>query len=139
MEGKRQIVPAPAWMEASPLFDAIREKWIEEGETKGEVKKANEMARKLLRGGVAVDVIVEASGLTVAEVKELKRQLDETSPLFDGIREKWIEEGETKGEAKKARDMAKNLLSRGVAVDIIVEASGLTVAEVEDIKKQLEH
>ena len=139
MEGKRQIVPAPAWMEASPLFDAFRQKWIEEGETKGEVKKANEMARKLLRGGVAVDVIVEASGLTVAEVKELKRQLDETSPLFDGIREKWIEEGETKGEAKKARDMAKNLLSRGVAVDIIVEASGLTVAEVEDIKKQFEH
>jgi len=59
----------------------------------------------------------------------------EASPLFDGIREKWIEDGETKGK----KDMARKLLSRGVAVDVIVEASGLTVAEVEDLKKELEH
>jgi hypothetical protein len=76
MEGKRQIVPAPAWMEASPLFDAFREKWIEEGETKGEAKKARDMAKNLLSRGVAVDIIVEASGLTVAEVEDLKKQFE---------------------------------------------------------------
>jgi len=59
----------------------------------------------------------------------------EASPLFDGIREKWIEGGET----RKAKEMAKKVLSRSVAVDVIVEASGLTAAEVEDLKKQLEH
>jgi hypothetical protein len=35
--------------------------------------------------------------------------------------------------------MAKNLLDLGVAVDVIVKASGLAEAEVEDIKKQVEH
>jgi hypothetical protein len=59
----------------------------------------------------------------------------ETSPLFDGIREKWIEDGETKGK----KEVAKNLLSLGVAVDVIVKASGLTAEEVEDLKKQVEH
>jgi len=67
----------------------------------------------------------------------------EASPLFDGIREKWIEEGEAKGKiegkTEGKKEMAKKLLSRGVAVDVIVEASGLTAAEVEDLKKELEH
>lgn len=63
----------------------------------------------------------------------------EASPLFDGIREKWIEEGEAKGKTEGKKEMARKLLSRGVAVDVIVEASGLTAAEVEDLKKELEH
>ena len=63
----------------------------------------------------------------------------EASPLFDGIREKWIEDGETRGKIEGKKEVAKNLLSLGVAVDVIVKASGLTEAEVEDLKKQLEH
>ncbi|QKS60202.1 hypothetical protein HUB98_16765 [Paenibacillus barcinonensis] len=42
-----------------------------------------------------------------------------------------IAEGETRGEQKKALEMAKELLKLGVEVSIVVTATKLSIAEVE--------
>ncbi|MDR1760483.1 MAG: hypothetical protein LBR60_08170, partial [Fibrobacter sp.] len=39
-------------------------------------------------------------------------------------------EGEIQGELKKAREMAKMLLSKGIELSIIVESSGLSEEEI---------
>ncbi|MBX9704530.1 MAG: PD-(D/E)XK nuclease family transposase [Silvanigrellaceae bacterium] len=41
--------------------------------------------------------------------------------------------GRIEGEAKKAQDMAKNLKKAGVLIETIVQASGLSVDEIEKL------
>lgn len=41
------------------------------------------------------------------------------------------------GEAKKQREIAINLLLRGVAIEIIAPSTGLTVEEVQQLQQQL--
>lgn len=45
-----------------------------------------------------------------------------------------LEEGIKAGENKKSREIAKNLLSQNVAIDIISRATGLTQKEIEELK-----
>ncbi|MPQ31292.1 hypothetical protein E4V42_07565 [Clostridium estertheticum] len=47
------------------------------------------------------------------------------------------EEGREEGEIKKAIEIAKKLLRKGVSIDIIVESTDLTIEEVENIKKEV--
>jgi len=47
------------------------------------------------------------------------------------------EEGREEGEIKKAMEIAKRLLRKGVPIDIIVESTDLTIEEVENIKKEV--
>jgi predicted transposase YdaD len=41
------------------------------------------------------------------------------------------------GEVKKQREIAINLLRRGVAIDIIAPSTGLSVEEVQQLQQQL--
>ena len=46
------------------------------------------------------------------------------------------EEGEARGEAKKGLKVAKKLIKLGVAIEIIIEATGLTRKEIKKIKEK---
>jgi predicted transposase YdaD len=41
------------------------------------------------------------------------------------------------GEVKKQREIAINLLRRGIAIDIIAPSTGLTVEEVQQLQQQI--
>ena len=55
----------------------------------------------------------------------------------DGI-EKGIEEGKTKGAREKQIEIAKKLLKSKVKMEIIIETTGLTKEEIEDLKEMQE-
>ena len=57
--------------------------------------------------------------------------------LAEGLAE-GIAEGEARGEAKSRTEVAKNLIKLGVSTDIIINATGLTHEEVEEIKANIE-
>ncbi|MGV8983307.1 Rpn family recombination-promoting nuclease/putative transposase [Clostridium sp.] len=52
-------------------------------------------------------------------------------------KEEGREEGREEGEIKKAIEIAKKLLRKGVSMDIIVESTDLTIEEVEGIKNEI--
>ncbi|MBU3154961.1 hypothetical protein LL037_08630 [Clostridium estertheticum] len=57
---------------------------------------------------------------------------------IDDIRKlHYKEEGREEGEMKKAVEIAKKLLRKGVSIDIVVESTELTMEEVESINKEL--
>ncbi|MGH4049885.1 MAG: Rpn family recombination-promoting nuclease/putative transposase [Clostridium sp.] len=72
------------------------------------------------------------------EYEEYKKENGGAFKLsIDEIRKlHYKEEGREEGEIKKAIEIAKKLLRKGVSIDIIVESTDLTVEEVEDIKKE---
>ncbi len=69
----------------------------------------------------------EASMIEWATEKGLKKGLEE------GLA-KGLEEGLTKGERKKAVEIARNMLSLGIEIEVIAKASGLSKSEVQSLK-----
>ncbi|MBW4612525.1 MAG: Rpn family recombination-promoting nuclease/putative transposase [Desmonostoc vinosum HA7617-LM4] len=63
----------------------------------------------------------------------LRRDIMQESTVYRSI----LAEGETKGEERKQREIAINLLRRGVAIDIIAPSTGLSVEEVQQLQQQL--
>lgn len=57
------------------------------------------------------------------------------SPLFDGIREKWIDQGRT----ERTLELAEKMLLSGIDVDAVVNMTDLDQGKVEDLKKKLKH
>ena len=45
--------------------------------------------------------------------------------------------GEARGEAKNRLNVAKKLIKLGVAIEIIIEATGLTRKKIEKIKEKI--
>ena len=66
--------------------------------------------------------------------KALDEQREEFTKATKIIVEKTKKEGLAEGSKSKAVEMAKVLLERGVAIDVIVEASGLSKSAVEELK-----
>ena len=52
-----------------------KEEGREEGREEGEMNKAIEIAKKLLRKGVSIDIIVESTDLTIEEVENIKKEV----------------------------------------------------------------
>ena len=50
-------------------------------------------------------------------------------------KEEGIKEGREEGREKEKLEIAENLLKRNVDIDIIVESTGLSKEEVENLKK----
>ncbi|PSB19027.1 hypothetical protein C7B65_13510 [Phormidesmis priestleyi ULC007] len=48
-----------------------------------------------------------------------------------------LAEGETKGEERKQREIAINLLRRGIAIDIIASSTGLSIEQVPQLQQQV--
>jgi predicted transposase/invertase (TIGR01784 family) len=63
----------------------------------------------------------------------LRRDIMQESTVYRSI----FAEGEIKGEEKKQREIAINLLRRGVAIDIIVPSTGLSIEEVQQLQQRL--
>ncbi|MBW9151466.1 hypothetical protein [Clostridium estertheticum] len=64
-----------------------------------------------------------------------KMTIDDIRKLH--YKEEGREEGREEGEMKKAVEIAKKLLRKGVSIDIVVESTELTMEEVESINKEL--
>ena len=54
------------------ILKAAKQKGEEIGQKKGEKKKAEEIAKKLLNIGLADDQISESTGLTIEEIRSLR-------------------------------------------------------------------
>lgn len=63
----------------------------------------------------------------------LRRDIMQESTVYRSI----LAEGETKGEEKKQREIALNLLRRGVKLDIIAPSTGLSLEEIQQLQQQL--
>jgi len=64
--------------------------------------------------------------------EDRQKYLHDEASMIEGA----LAEGEARGEKKKAIEMTKELLKRGVDISIIVEASGLSEAEIMALKKE---
>jgi predicted transposase/invertase (TIGR01784 family) len=63
----------------------------------------------------------------------LRRDIMQESTVYRSI----LAEGETKGEERKQREIAINLLRRGVVIDIIAPSTGLSVEEIQQLQQQM--
>ena len=112
-----------------------------------------EIAKKMLMKGTDVDFIQEVTGLTkkqlekipeYAEREDLQRlaelrekwDIDERSALAsakdEGI-EEGMKEGRKEGERNKSLEIAKNMLKKGLEVELIESVTGLTKEEIEKL------
>ena len=79
------------------------------------------------------------------ELKEVQEQIANDEEIYDEYskselyamaeREEGKEEGREEGREKEKLEIAENLLKRNVDIDIIVESTGLSKEEVENLKK----
>jgi hypothetical protein len=53
-------------------------KWLQEGRQEGRQEKEIEIALNLLRQGIAIAVIAQATGLSIAQIQELQTQINST-------------------------------------------------------------
>ncbi len=58
---------------------------------------------------------------------------EEKGNIMRTIAQKYIDEGEARGEEKKAMAVAKNLLKVGVSIDIISTSTGLSKKAIEEL------
>ena len=63
---------------------------------------------------------------------ELSKTLEEI-----GLGDKWRQEGWQEGEKKRALEIARKMLDRSKPVDEIVEYTGVTVEELENLRNML--
>ncbi len=77
-----------------------------------------------------------------SHLKWLRIQTNTIKKYEQHARAEGMAEGETKGEAKgrldKKQEMAKQLIRLGVALEIIVDATGLSRAAIEAMKASRE-
>uniref|UniRef100_UPI0038CDA65C Rpn family recombination-promoting nuclease/putative transposase n=1 Tax=Paenibacillus baimaensis TaxID=2982185 RepID=UPI0038CDA65C len=66
--------------------------------------------------------------------EERQKYLHDEASMIEWATEKGMAQGMAQGEQKKAIEIAKNMLSMGIAVSVIVKASGLSEAEVDSLK-----
>ena len=63
----------------------------------------------------------------------LRRDIMQESTVYRSI----LAEGESKGEERKQREIAINLLLRGVAMDIIAPSTGLSIEAVRQLQQEM--
>ena len=68
----------------------------------------------------------------VAYDRSLKRMWDYDN-MLRGEREYAMAEGEARGEAREKAKIARNMKNLGVPIDIIIQASGLTKEQIEEL------
>jgi predicted transposase YdaD len=65
----------------------------------------------------------------------LRRDIMQESSVYRSI----LAEGELKGEERRQREIAIELLRRGVAINIIAPSTGLSIEEVQQLQQQIEN
>jgi predicted transposase YdaD len=89
------------------------------------ISKANLMAAAGILAGLRLeDEII---------YRILRRDIMQESTVYCSI----LAEGEIKGEEKRQREIAINLLRRGVGLDIIAPSTGLSIEEVQQLQQQI--
>ena len=87
--------------------------------------------------GKAVEDL-EVSGFTDAELRADDKFWDSVSverTLLDDRYQKGMEKGRAEGELSKSQEIARNLLTLGVPIAQIIQATGLSPEEIERLKK----
>lgn len=86
--------------------------------------------------------MAENKNKTLKEARNVMNYLtgDEEIRRLVELRERWafdrnmdMNYAEEDGKKKKAREIAKKLLKKGVSIEIIVESTGLTKEEIEEL------
>ena len=95
-----------------------------------EVKKANEELEKLKQDEINSWYALRRQGAVVDE--KLRLSYATRKGLEQGI-----EQGIIKGVKNEKIEIARKMLSKNVDIDSIVEFTGLTKKEIEEIKKRL--
>jgi predicted transposase/invertase (TIGR01784 family) len=72
---------------------------------------------------------------TTPTTKKLYNDRDELHAAEARGREEGIEIGEARGENKKAIEIARNLLSQNIDIDIISSTTGLSAEEIAKLKQ----
>ncbi|MCL6626413.1 MULTISPECIES: hypothetical protein [Alicyclobacillus] len=79
---------------------------------------------------VSAILVLGAPSLTDVQRARLRRELRRVSKIVEELYQEGREEGR--------EEVARNLLAEGVSVDVIVKATGLSRAKVEELGKQLQ-
>jgi hypothetical protein len=77
---------------------------------------------------------LESRGELTQEEEELIMQLSEA---YLKKRQEWYEEGQQDGETKTLRSVAIKLLRQGIALEVIVQTTGLSIATIEQIHQEI--
>ena len=109
------------------------------------IERAPEATRQDLYAALAVMASLVIPADIIKKIIEVSKM--EASPLFDGIREKWVEQGKVEGRAEgKAEgkiegkiEIAKKMLLSGMDIDAVIKFTGLDRAKVEELIQQLKH
>ena len=126
-------------------FGDLRQKWAYYRRNIGKLNESD--VRK--ETGIFREFVNECrmSNLNETEMKEYKKSIMEYEDVQDACvaaKEDGFEEGKAKGkaeglaegEANKAREIALGMLSKGYAVDIISDLTGLTEDEIRNLQCQ---
>ncbi|RUT05012.1 hypothetical protein DSM106972_038330 [Dulcicalothrix desertica PCC 7102] len=79
------------------------------------------------------------AGLTLNEdviQRILRRDIMRESVIYQSILEEGLEEGREQGREQATRKIAANMLSKGVSVESVMEFTGLTLEQVQELQKQ---
>ncbi len=76
--------------------------------------------------------------MTLAE-RLIERGREEARQEAMTLADRLVEEGIEKGEYRKAREMAKNFLQKGLSAELVAEASELPLQEILELKKEIEN
>ncbi|WP_231967972.1 hypothetical protein [Thermanaeromonas toyohensis] len=102
----------------------------------------------VIRPKLPVDAQVKLENiLSVSYPWEVEKMISNLELVLEEMqREAWLKglekgklEGELEGERKAKLQVAKNLLLLNVDVDTIAKATGFSLEEIEDLRKQTEH
>ena len=101
-------------------------------------EKTTDVSKELLDVPEIAEAITltKESAYTPSELTVYESYWDQVSREKTLMLDKYIE-GEARGRIQGIKDMAKKMLNRGVSIEIVVEDTGLTRDQVEEIKTRL--
>jgi hypothetical protein len=114
------------------------DKYTSSFEPLGEFRK--QIAKGLLKDGVAIDIIARNTYFTIEEVRAIKKEIA-FEKKFD---KEWAASGRKFAKKiKEAREeasmkVAKNMLARGASLEDIAHYTGLSLKKVKALKAGLE-
>ena len=106
-----------------------REEGMEKGMEKGRAETQKKIALNLLKKGMSAKEVNEFTGLSFEEIDEL------TLPMFMyDAREEGMKKGKEMSRAETQKNIALNLLKKGMSAKEVNEITGLSVEEIDELQ-----
>ncbi|MBW4621923.1 MAG: Rpn family recombination-promoting nuclease/putative transposase [Cyanosarcina radialis HA8281-LM2] len=119
------LIPFAVLGQSTDAEETLRQAAQKVDEISDPMTQANLMAASGILAGLKLD--------EEAIYRLLRRDIMQESTVYRSI----LAEGLAEGEMKKQREIAINLLRRGIAIDIIAPSTGLTLEEVQQLQQQI--